>query len=98
MNIRKGSYITKIYNLPDNCRVFVYKVSRLWTGLYKLLSIEGKFAIISLPSRPTKFSTTIVRFYCRKVEEKEKREDGKNIESPGSHNDDEETANCESGI
>lgn len=68
--IRNLLSTTKIHNLPVNSLVFVYRESRFWNNLYKLLSIEGEFAIISSLSRPTKFWTTVVRLYYQEVWEK----------------------------
>lgn len=81
-----------------NSLVLVYKKTRSWTDLYKLLSIEEEFPIVSLPSRPTKFQTMIVKPYPGEVQEKDEKENRMNIETLGSHNNDGEMNNRERSV
>lgn len=55
LNTRNGPSTIRIHDLPVNSLVLVYRENGSWTGPYKLLSIEGESAIVSLPFGPTKF-------------------------------------------
>lgn len=73
LNTRNRPSPSKIFALFVNSLVFIYKESRLWTYLYKLLSIKEEFASINLLSWPTKFRTTIIRPYHQAVWREKKR-------------------------
>jgi hypothetical protein len=62
---RNGPDTTPVHDLPLNSEVLVWRESGNWTGLYRLLAIEGETCRIQLPSGPTNFRTTSIKPYFR---------------------------------
>ena len=66
---RNGPSTKSLYNLPIRAPVLVQRTyKREWTGLYKLLSMEGETCAIELPSGPTDFRSTVVKPYYKELE------------------------------
>lgn len=68
LNTQNGPSTSLIHDLPLNSRVLVFREgnfsqSRSWKGPYKLLSLQGKSAIIELSSGLTQFCSTSVKPY-----------------------------------
>lgn len=68
LNTRNGLSTTILHDLPLNSLVLVFcegntTQSGSWKGPYKLLSLQGKSAVVELTSGPTKFRTTSVKPY-----------------------------------
>ena len=83
---RNGPNTKSVHNLLIRALVLVYRIHKKeWTGLYKLLSIEGETCVIELPSGPTKFRSTVVKLYYKDVsieEPEPEPEDPENPEEP----------------
>lgn len=70
LNTWNGPSTTLLHDLPLKSLVLVYRKdnasqSGSWKGPYKLLSLEGKSAVVELQSGPTRFRSIIVKLYYK---------------------------------
>ena len=61
--MRNGPNVAPTLQLSLNDNIIVWRKSRKWTGLFKLLSINNAIATINMPYRPTNFCITVVKPY-----------------------------------
>jgi hypothetical protein len=70
LNTRNGPSSTLVHCLPLNSDVLIWREGGTgypskWKGPYKLISIDGETCTIDLPSRPTKFRSTVIKPYYK---------------------------------
>lgn len=68
LNTRNGPLVDLVYDLSLNSHILVWQEGNggrpgMWTSPFKLLGIEDETCKIDLPSGPTEFWSTIVKFY-----------------------------------
>ncbi|SLM40545.1 hypothetical protein SS1G_12712 [Lasallia pustulata] len=74
LNQRNGPSVSILHDLPLNLDVLVWREgnagrSGRWTGLFKLLGIDGETCKVELPSGPTDFRSTTVKPYLTEAKE-----------------------------
>jgi hypothetical protein len=78
--MRNGPDTKAILNLPLQSDVRVWRKKDGWTGLFKLLAIDGETGTIDMPHGLTNFRLTIVKSYYTLPEAPQEKEEIEDIE------------------